>query len=156
MTPKASRAVTAAVDRLVKRAKEQGYVVADDVADVLTDDEALDDELVEAIYIQLADEGVELRETAEDDDPIPAVALANDRGRRLVPLDATLGDSDDTISLYLREIGSIPLLTADDERESGSMLREGSGGRRTAARSRGVRRSGCRRDQRPAAPGARG
>ncbi|MEO8083792.1 MAG: sigma-70 family RNA polymerase sigma factor [Ardenticatenales bacterium] len=38
------------------------------------------------------------------------------RGIRLSPLDLSFSDGDDAVSLYLREIGSIPLLTADDEK----------------------------------------
>lgn len=38
------------------------------------------------------------------------------RGIRSTPLDLSFSDGDDAVSLYLREIGSIPLLTADDEK----------------------------------------
>ncbi len=105
------------VDQLAKLAHEQGHITIDDVADALPEDEPLSEELVDEVYARLAQAGIVIREVEEAaaDVALPPDPLASNRGRRVRPLGAPVGDGDDTVSLYLREIGSIPLLTAEDE-----------------------------------------
>jgi RNA polymerase primary sigma factor len=109
-------AASAALRRLQFRAKERGFLTSDDITDVLAEQQVADVDQVEEVYARLAEAHIEIRDHSEDV-PLTLEALLGERGRRAEPLDATIGDGDDTISLYLREIGSIALLTAEDERE---------------------------------------
>ncbi|MCE7939232.1 hypothetical protein DCC79_14110 [bacterium] len=112
------------VDKLVAISGRQGYVTPDDIAGMIPEEAAMNEEFVDAVYAGLLEVGVVLREDADDDVPVSLEALASDRGRRTQPLDGT-SDSDDTISLYLREIGSIPLLTAQDEHDLARLFEQG-------------------------------
>jgi RNA polymerase primary sigma factor len=70
-------------------------------------------ELIDTIYASLAEAGIPVRDSADeagvDDEPLNPVVIDLDEGLS----DALLGDS---VRLYLREIGQVPLLTADQEK----------------------------------------
>jgi RNA polymerase primary sigma factor len=95
-----------AIASLVRLAADKGHVTPDDVADVLPDADQVDD-----AYERLAAAGVVIADLDTSGTPEPARTNGPPR-RRL--LDAP-GEGSDSISLYLRELGAIPLLSAEDE-----------------------------------------
>jgi RNA polymerase primary sigma factor len=96
-------------------AKEQGNLTPDDIAEALPGGDDIDADLVDELCVILVQAGIEIVEADVDDREELFAALANERGRRMQPLDLATADGHDPISLYLREIGSIPLLTGEDE-----------------------------------------
>ncbi len=108
------RALESTIEALQARAIEQGFVGRDELDDAWAGDRELDAEHRRRIEDALTELGIELR----------AEGLQSDRGRRTRPLDAS-GEIDDTISLYLREIGGIPLLEARDEKHLARQLERG-------------------------------
>jgi RNA polymerase primary sigma factor len=110
MSSPRQQALSNAVDRLSRRAKQHGFVTSDDVADVLGDDEH---DLVDEVYDALARSGIDIADEASDEPDEQDRSQVVSKRRRAP--NGPVGDGDDTISLYLREIGAIPLLTAEDE-----------------------------------------
>lgn len=113
--------VTEVAAELVARGRRQGYLTYDDLLEVLPEVEE-DLEALEHLYTLLEAAGVELRtDTAPVDPaamlvrPVLATAQTDDDGF----------DSDDTISLYLREVSKIALLTAAEEVDFSQRMENG-------------------------------
>ena len=122
--PKARDATT----ELVARGRRQGYVTFDDLLGLLPDVEE-DIERLEAVYAVLETAGVQVRTEADDaDEPedAPDGVEARAPGGRAA---GEAVDSDDIISLYLREVSRIPLLTAAEEVDLSQRIERGVGAR---------------------------
>jgi RNA polymerase primary sigma factor len=96
---------------LVQEGHEKGYLTFDEVAATLEEIE-LTKEQLEDFYTYLLDHNIELldaesRQTAQQD--------AVFHGEKPPELDLTVEPSLDSLRLYLREIGKVALLTADQE-----------------------------------------
>jgi len=113
------------LEQLLRKGKQQGFLTPDDILNAFAaSDEEMDPAEASAF---LSKSGIEIREDVdlehENGEP--------DRASTLDELmDPTGVDSDDAISLYLREIGNIPLLTAEDEVELARRLERGRSSRR--------------------------
>src|SRR6266480_2427740 len=96
---------------LVTEGQEKGYLTFDEVAATLEEIE-LTKEQLEDFYTYLLDHNIELldaesRQSAQQD--------AAFHGEKAPELDLTVEPSLDSLRLYLREIGKVALLTADQE-----------------------------------------
>jgi RNA polymerase primary sigma factor len=103
--------------RLVEEGQEKGFLTYDEIVAALEEVE-LTKEQVEDFYTYLIDHSVELVEGEQHKHPPheqPALAGAEDGNTKAPKLDLTVEPSLDSLRLYLREIGKVPLLTADQE-----------------------------------------
>ncbi|MHB1431124.1 MAG: RNA polymerase sigma factor RpoD [Streptosporangiaceae bacterium] len=106
MTPPVLAPAADPVTELVARAREDGTVQLADL-NVAFERCDLAPEAMEDIIRLLSDDGVEIvdAQAEEEDDPRRADAAAQSRK----------SGSSDLVRIYLREIGKVPLLTAQDE-----------------------------------------
>jgi RNA polymerase primary sigma factor len=101
--------------KLVNEGQEKGFLTYDEIVGGLEEVD-LTKEQIEDFYTYLIDHGVELVEGVEHKTPPhEQPALAEDAKTAAPKLDLTVEPSLDSLRLYLREIGKVPLLTADQE-----------------------------------------
>jgi RNA polymerase primary sigma factor len=101
--------------KLVEAGKEKGFLTYDEIVTGIEEVE-LTKEQIEDFTTYLIDHGVELVE-GENHKTLPHERpLAEEEPPKNAPkLDLTVEPSLDSLRLYLREIGKVPLLTADQE-----------------------------------------
>jgi RNA polymerase primary sigma factor len=100
--------------RLVEQGLEKGFLTYDEIVSGL-DDVELTKEQVEDFYTYLIDHSIELVE-GEQHKALPHEEPPAPEDEKAPPkLDLTVEPSLDSLRLYLREIGKVPLLTADQE-----------------------------------------
>jgi RNA polymerase primary sigma factor len=103
------------LQKLVAEGQEKGFLTYDEIVNGLEDVE-LTKEQVEDFYTYLIDHGVELMEGEQHKAPPHEQPQPEDEKVVAAPkLDLTVEPSLDSLRLYLREIGKVPLLTADQE-----------------------------------------
>ena len=101
--------------RLVQQGQEKGFLTYDEIASGLEDVELAKDQ-IEDFYTYLIDHSVELVEGEQyKSPPHEPQPLTEDEKVPGPKLDLTVEPSLDSLRLYLREIGKVPLLTADEE-----------------------------------------
>ncbi len=134
------------VEDLFNKAQQQGFLLATNILDVFPNPEVHLAEL-EDLYIQLEEQGIQIYQSESEADAAEEAAEAEvrallddaeepehaepsrsdlvDHTPETPIFDLTGIDSDDAVSLYLREVGSVPLLTAEQEVELARQFEEG-------------------------------
>ena len=115
---------------LIERAKDLGYLTFSDVNDVLPDD-IEEDQLGQVLTI-LKDFGIQLFESAPDADELLTKegetfddAAAEAAILALAEVDAEFGRTTDPVRMYMREMGSVELLTRQGEVEIAKRIEYG-------------------------------
>jgi RNA polymerase primary sigma factor len=103
------------LQKLVENGQEKGFLTYDEIVAGLEEVE-LTKEQIEEFYTYLIDHSIELVEgETHKSPPHEQPALAEEDSQAGPKLDLTVEPSLDSLRLYLREIGKVPLLTADQE-----------------------------------------
>jgi RNA polymerase primary sigma factor len=109
-----------AVKRLVARGKERGYITFDELNAVLPPDQN-SSEQIEDVMANFSELGIQVVEGEEGEDgEVPAVkAEKAEEEEEAEPTgnvdEASLGRTDDPVRMYLREMGSVELLSREGE-----------------------------------------
>jgi RNA polymerase primary sigma factor len=101
------------LQKLVEQGKEKGFLTYDEIVTGVEEIELTKDQL-EDFTTYLIDHGVELVE-GEQHKTLPHEQPLVEEEKVAPKLDLTVEPSLDSLRLYLREIGKVPLLTADQE-----------------------------------------
>ena len=121
------------IKTLIIKGKEQGYLTYAEINDHLPDD-IVDPEQIEDIIGMINDMGIEVHEVAPDAETLAA-------GRRRSPptttprpkkpspccrrVDAEVGRTTDPVRMYMREMGTVELLTREGEIAIAKRIEEG-------------------------------
>jgi len=117
---------------LIARGKEQGYLTYSQVNDHLPS-EIVDPEQIEEIVNTINDMGIPVYEKAPDNESIlaPEPSTPTDEeaieeaAAALAALDAELGRTTDPVRMYMREMGTVELLTREGEIRIAKRIEEG-------------------------------
>jgi len=123
-------ATGAAVKKLVTKGKEKGFVTYDDLNEALPPEE-VSSEQIEDTMSRLNELGINVVEDEESDDAVEATAQ-NDNDASAATTSTTrktgdedLGRTDDPVRMYLREMGSVELLSREGEIEIAKRIEAG-------------------------------
>src|SRR5919205_609664 len=120
------------LQKLVQDGQEKGFLTYDEIVTGLEEVE-LTKEQVEDFYTYLIDHGVDLIPGEQHKTPPHEQIAPEDEKAAATPkLDLTVEPSLDSLRLYLREIGKVPLLTADQEVTLAKRIERGDMGAKTA------------------------
>ncbi len=119
---------------LIAKGKEQGYLTYAEVNDHLPEG-IVDPDQVEEIIAMINDLGVGVHEAAPDADTLilsdsnsaPDEDAADEAAAALASVDGEFGRTTDPVRMYMREMGTVELLTREGEIEIAKRIEEGLG-----------------------------
>ena len=114
---------------LIIKGKEQGFLTYAEVNDHLPDD-IVDPEQIEDIISMINDMGIEVHEEAPADAPLAGTNSVDDdvteeAVQALAITDAEVGRTTDPVRMYMREMGTVELLTREGEIAIAKRIEEG-------------------------------
>ncbi|HEU4670761.1 MAG TPA: RNA polymerase sigma factor region1.1 domain-containing protein, partial [Dyella sp.] len=131
------------IKALISKGLEQGYLTYAEINDHLPDD-IVDPEQIEDIMAVLKGVGIEVHDAAPDADPLADnapgsgnddEAAAEEAVALLSAVDAEVGRTTDPVRMYMREMGTVELLTREGEIAIAKRIEEGLGQVQTALAS---------------------
>ncbi len=116
------------VKELINLGKEKGYLLYDEVNDVLPDDIHSSEDLDNIFYL-FGDAGIELIDSEQEFESVQkkigTKAEAEDEDSDVDLTSESLEKTNDPVRMYLREMGTVPLLTREGEVEIAKRIEKG-------------------------------
>ncbi|RKZ78927.1 MAG: RNA polymerase sigma factor RpoD [Candidatus Parabeggiatoa sp. nov. 1] len=116
---------------LIAKGKEQGFLTYREVNDHLPDD-IVDPEQIDSIINMINDMGIAVHEFTPDSDillisdtPVADEEAAEEAAAALANVDSEFGRTTDPVRMYMREMGTVDLLTREGEIKIAKRIEEG-------------------------------
>ncbi|MCV2883349.1 RNA polymerase sigma factor RpoD [Aestuariibacter sp. AA17] len=115
---------------LIAKGKEQGYLTFAEVNDHLPQD-IVDSDQIEDIIRMINDMGIQVFESAPDSDELLMAETTADEevaeaaAQALATVESEIGRTTDPVRMYMREMGTVELLTREGEIEIAKRIEEG-------------------------------
>ncbi|EOB9648214.1 RNA polymerase sigma factor region1.1 domain-containing protein, partial [Escherichia coli] len=117
---------------LVQRGKEQGYLTYAEVNDHLPED-IVDSDQIEDIIQMINDMGIQVMEEAPDADDLLLAETSNNTdedaeeaaAQVLSSVESEIGRTTDPVRMYMREMGTVELLTREGEIDIAKRIEDG-------------------------------
>ncbi|HTV90417.1 MAG TPA: RNA polymerase sigma factor region1.1 domain-containing protein, partial [Stellaceae bacterium] len=106
--------IAIAIKKMVARGKERGYLTYDELNAALPPDQVTTDQLEDTMTM-LSEMGINVVEGEESEEPAEAEAEDAESEVRGNVDDDDIGRTDDPVRMYLREMGSVELLSREGE-----------------------------------------
>src|SRR5216683_6051753 len=106
--------IAVAIKKMVARGKERGYLTYDELNAALPTDQ-VSSEQIEDTMTMLSELGINVVENEDAEEPAAAEAEEGDSEGRGNLDDDDVGRTDDPVRMYLREMGSVELLSREGE-----------------------------------------
>ena len=136
--PAENEAESPQIEQLIEQGKDRGYVTLDEILAVFPEAERDLDQLDET-YAALMSAGLNILDQSSDEEDHPEtaqeIATAEEREFELEQSVLSTIDADDTVGLYLKEVGKVPLLTAQEEVSLAKRIERGREAREELAAS---------------------
>ena len=122
------------VKQLVSLGKDKGFLLYDEIYEILPEELTSVPEELDEIYIRLADLGIEVVDDAERPVPVvkeeteekePAEAREEAQPEVVTPAASVIDKTNDPVRMYLREMGTVKLLDREGEVEIAKRIEHG-------------------------------
>ena len=107
----------AAIKKMISEARARGYITYDELNKALPP-EQVSSEQIEDVMSMLSEMGINIIEDEDSDEPENAVVVVEEGAREVALAGAStekLDRTDDPVRMYLREMGSVELLSREGE-----------------------------------------
>jgi len=123
-----------ALEHLLEQGKERGFVTIDEILAVFPEAER-DLDRLEEVYSSLLAAGIAyLDDVSDGEDPADEDLVEIEASQVRDKNDLAAIDADDSVGLYLKEVGRVPLLTAEQEVSLAKRIERGRRARESMAR----------------------
>jgi RNA polymerase primary sigma factor len=103
-----------AVKKMIKKGKERGYVTIDEINAVLPQDK-INSDMIEDTMAMLSEMGINVIEGDDEEAPEKPASEDGEEEKEAGNVDSEAGRTDDPVRLYLREMGTVELLSREGE-----------------------------------------